>query len=74
MISAQWTVPQDKPRDQMIYVYSGFRKNGMFAGSFSVGYFSGEPSINSEADAKAFAESRLGLDRVLIQVRTITAG
>lgn len=56
----------------VFYVYSGFRKEGMFAGCFEVGFFAGEPTVNSEADAKAFAESRIGLDRVVIQVRTIT--
>lgn len=54
---------------QTFYVYSGFRKNGLCAGSFSVGYFAGEPTVNSEAEAKAFAETRIGLDQVVIQVR-----
>lgn len=63
------------PGDQIahvFYVYSGFRKGGMFSGTFEVGYFAGEPTVNSEADAKAFAESRIGLDRVVIQKRSST--
>lgn len=56
----------------VFYVYSGFRKEGLLAGSFEVGYFAGEPTVNSASEAKAFAESRIGLDRVVVQVRFTT--
>lgn len=60
----------DKPIVHVFYIYSGFRKKGMFAGCFEVGYFAGEPTVNSEADAKAFAEARIGLDCVVVQTRS----
>lgn len=47
------------------YIYSGFNKYGILL----VGYISGEPTIKSEADAKAFAESLLCLERVVVQTR-----
>lgn len=54
------------PSCSVFYVYSGFNKHG----SFEVGFISCEPTMKSESDVKEFAETRLGLERVVVQTRT----